>query len=546
MDLVEQAPLNANAGWEGVLDGPSRQHLETQYFPLYLPKQRWFAGKSRRIKTTRILDWSPFNSGRSAVVFVEVQFDDGEPDTYLIPLTMSYADTAAELKRTSPHAIVAAVLSAKGAGLLHDAAFDDSACQELLAFIEDQRELKARHGRIRGLRGKAFPVLRGSDGSPLSVRRGSAEQSNTSILFGDRFILKMLRRQERGINPDAEIGRYLTEKTQFAQVPPFAGLMEYEPSMDGERSTLAMLQGLVANEGDGWKWTLEELDRYFETRAPLPFPEDLRNGTEGPVELSERPVLQAARDHVGIYLDSATTLGHRTAEMHLALASAVDDPAFVPEPLTAEDLKVLLADLRQHASQVFDLLKERLPYLPDDAVELAATILSRRTQILENFEALSRKTFQIWRIRVHGDYHLGQVLKVKTDFVILDFEGEPARPLAERRAKQCALKDVAGMLRSFSYAAYSSLINFLVPHPGNITSLEPWAQLWVGCVAAEFLRAYRETAKGANFLPAEADDFRTLLDVFLVDKALYEVLYELNARPAWVRIPLLGIISLHL
>jgi maltose alpha-D-glucosyltransferase / alpha-amylase len=546
MDFVEQTPLNATAGWEGVLDGASLQRLETQYFPQYLPKQRWFAGKSRRIKTTRILDWSPFNSGRSAVVFVEVHFDDGEPDTYLIPLTMSYADAAAELQRTSPHAIVAAVLSGEGAGLLHDAAFDDSTCQELLAFIEDQRELKTRHGRIRGLRGKAFPALRGSDGAPLSVRRGSAEQSNTSILFGDRFILKMLRRQERGINPDAEIGRYFTEKAQFAQVAPFAGSMEYEPSMDGESSTLAMLQGLVANEGDGWKWTIEELDRYFETCAPLPFPEDLRNGKQGPVELSERPVLQAARDHVGIYLDSATALGRRTAEMHLALASAIDDPAFVPEPLTAEDLKILLAELRQHASRVFDVLKERLPYLPDDVVEVAAAVLSRRTQILEHFEALRQKTFQTWRIRVHGDYHLGQVLKVKTDFVILDFEGEPARPLAERRAKQCPLKDVAGMLRSFSYAAYSSLINFSTRHPEDITSLEPWAQLWVRCVAAEFLRAYRETAKGANFLPAAGDDFRTMLDVFLVDKALYEVLYELSARPAWVRIPLLGIVSLHL
>ena len=546
MDFVEQTPLNATAGWEGVLDGASRQRLETQHFPQYLPKQRWFAGKSRRIKTTRIQDWSPFNSGRSAVVFVEVQFDDGEPDTYLVPLTMSYADTAAELQRSSPPAIVAAVSSTEGSGLLHDAAFDDSTCQELLAFIEDQHEIKACHGRIRGLRGKAFPVLRGSDGAALAVRRGSAEQSNTSILFGDRFILKMLRRQERGINPDAEIGRYLTEKAQFAQVPAFAGLMEYEPSMGGERSTLAMLQGLVANEGDGWKWTLEELDRYFENCAPLPFPEDVGNETQRPAELSERPVLQAARDHVGVYLDSAATLGHRTAEMHLALASAVDDPAFVPEPLTAEDLKVLLADLRQHASRIFDLLKERLPYLPGDAVELATAVLGRRTQILEHFEALRRKTFQIWRIRVHGDYHLGQVLKVKTDFVILDFEGEPARPLAERRAKQCALKDVAGMLRSFSYAAYSSLIDFRARHPGDSTSLEPWAQLWIRCVAAEFLRAYRETAKGANFLPAEDDDFRTMLDVFLVDKALYEVLYELNARPAWVRIPLLGIISLHL
>jgi len=322
--------------------------------------------------------------------------------------------------------------------------------------------------------------------------------------------------------------------------------MEYRRSADGESSTLAMLQGFVANEGDGWKWTTEELDRYFETSAPLPFPEELRDGTEDPVELSERQPLLSARDHVGIYLDSASVLGRRTAELHLALASATDDPAFAPEPLTAGDLQTLLADLRQHAARVFDVLKGRLPYLPDEVVEIAAAVLSRRTPILEHFDDLRPETSPTWRMRIHGDYHLGQVLKVKTDFVIIDFEGEPARPLPDRRAKQNPLKDVAGMLRSFSYAAYSSLIKFSARHPTDIASLEPWAQLWVRCVAAEFLRAYRETARGAEFLPVDSAEFRRMLDVFLVDKALYEVLYELNARPAWVRIPLMGIISLQL
>jgi len=381
---------------------------------------------------------------------------------------------------------------------------------------------------------------------PLPVRRSSAEQTNTSILYGDRFILKMLRHQEPGLNPDAEIGRYLTENAKFDQVPPFAGSIEYEPRADDEPSTLATLQGLVANEGDGWKWTVEELDRYFENCAPLPFRDDLRAELQDPVEFSERPAFQLARDHVGIYLDSAITLGRRTAELHLALASAKDDRVFAPEPLTAGDLQVLLADLRQHASRVFDVLKERVPYLPDQVVEIAAAVLSRRTRILGHFEALTPEAFRAWRIRVHGDYHLGQVLRVKTDFVILDFEGEPARPLADRRAKQCPLKDVAGMLRSFSYAAYSSLINYTTRHSEDIASLEPWAQLWERCVSTEFLHAYRETAHGAEFLPADADDFRKLLDVFLVDKALYEVLYELNARPEWVRIPLMGIMSLPL
>jgi maltose alpha-D-glucosyltransferase/alpha-amylase len=544
MDFVEQAALNATGGWQSIFDGASCQRLESGSLPEYLPKQRWFAGKSRRIKSTRILEWAIFDSSHSALVLVEVQFDAGLSEVYLMPLAMTFTDAAHELQRTSPNAIVAPVVSDQGSGLLHDGVFDESICSELLSFIEKEGELEARRGRIRGVRGKSFRDILGTATIPLPVRRSSAEQSNTSILYGDRFILKMLRRQEPGLNPDAEIGRYLTENAKFDQVPPFAGSIDYEPGADDEPSTLAMLQGLVPNEGDGWKWTIEELDRYFETCAPLPFPDGLRAELQDP--LSEQPAFPLARDHVGIYLDSAITLGRRTAELHLALASATDDPAFAPEPLTAGDLQRLLADLRQHASRVFDVLKERLPYLPEEVVEIAAAVLSRRTRILDHFEALRPETFRTWRIRVHGDYHLGQVLRVKTDFVILDFEGEPARPLADRRAKQCPLKDVAGMLRSFSYAAYSSLINYTTRHCEDIASLEPWARLWERCVSTEFLRAYREIARGAEFLPVDADDFRKVLDVFLVDKALYEVLYELNARPAWVRIPLMGIMSLQL
>ena len=546
LDFVERVPLNATAGWESILKGAICQRLETVDLVSYLPKQRWFAGKSRRIKSTRILDWATLRSSHSVLMLLEVSFDTGRSDVYLLPLAMSFAEAAEELQRTSPNAVVASVISGEGSGLLHDAVFDDETCLELLSVIENGGQLEGRHGRIRGTPGASFRDILDTASTPLPVRRGSAEQSNTSILYGDRFILKVLRRQEPGLNPDAEIGQYLTDKAHFDRVPPFAGLIEYEPRADVGSSTMAMLQGLVTNEGDGWTWTTEELERYFETCAALPFPESLQDGLEDPVDLSEKPALQLARDHVGIYLDSAITLGCRTAELHLALAAATDDPAFAPEPLTAGDLQALLVDLQEHASSVLDALKERVPYLPDDVLEIAAAVLSRRTRILDSFKALRPETFRTWRTRVHGDYHLGQVLKVKTDFVILDFEGEPARPLSARRAKQCPLKDVAGMLRSFSYAAYSSLINYGARRAGDRSSLEPWAKLWERCVATEFLRAYRQTAHGAVFLPEDAEDFRKVLDIFLVDKALYEVHYELNARPDWVRIPLLGILSLHL
>jgi maltose alpha-D-glucosyltransferase/alpha-amylase len=232
--------------------------------------------------------------------------------------------------------------------------------------------------------------------------------------------------------------------------------------------------------------------------------------------------------------------------LHLALASPADDPAFSPEPLTADDLQRLLASLRQQASSVLDVLKDNMARLPDEVVEVAALVLSRRSQILDHFRRSGGDGLHAQHTRIHGDYHLGQVLRVKTDYVILDFEGEPARPLAERRAKQSPLKDVAGMLRSFSYAAYATLMNYTSRRPEDLARLEPWAQLWERSTSAEFLRAYRETVPGAEFLPSDSGDFRKLLDVYVLDKALYELLYELNNRPAWVRIPLKGILSLRL
>jgi maltose alpha-D-glucosyltransferase/alpha-amylase len=548
VDLAEQAPLDVSAGWSSILEGMGRKRLETVNLPEYLPQQRWFAGKARAIKSTRIINWAPIKEPHSAWALVEVQFEAGEPEVYQVPLALTFGAAATELRRVAPNAIIASVLSEKLDGLLHDGAQDDNVCLELLSLIENASELRTSDGPIiRGVPGKVFPEILGSAETPLAVRRSTAEQSNTSIVYGDRFILKLFRRLEPGVNPDAEIGRHLTENTTFDRIPPFAGSIELEPAAkDDEATILTMLQGLVANEGDGWKWTIEELDRYFETSAPLPFPENANVEPADPLALSEQAASQVARDHLGIYLDAAETLGRRTAELHLALAAPSDDPAFAPEPLTSQNFQTLLFDLHEHASRVLDVLRERMPFLPDEVIEIAATVLSRRRRILDYFGTLKSASFRSQRIRIHGDYHLGQVLRVKTDFVILDFEGEPARPLEHRRSKQCPLKDVAGMLRSFSYAAYASLNNYSARHSEDLSRLEPWAQLWERSAAAAFLRAYRETARGAEFLPADTSDFRKLLDLFLLDKALYEVRYELNARPAWVRIPLLGIMLLSL
>jgi maltose alpha-D-glucosyltransferase / alpha-amylase len=545
-DLEQHAPFDVGEGWKGLLEDVGRPRLESVILPEYLAKQRWFAGKSRHIKGTEIVGWVNLDSTNSALAFVKVQFDAGPSDTYQLPLAMSLGETVDESRRAVANARIAAVSAKNLGGVLYDGAFDDRACAALLSLIENASQLNARNGSVHGVRGKAYQEILGAANFPLQVRRGSAEQSNTSILFGDRFILKLFRRVEPGLNPDCELGQYLTEKTGFDGIPPFAGSIEYSPKGATETSTLAMLQGLVANEGDGWTWTTEELERYYEIQAPTAFPESLRVMLADSVDLSERPASQSARDHIGPYLDSASALGRRTALMHLALGTPTNDPAFMPEPLTAHDLQKQFDDFRQHAMGVFDLLKESVSRLPDDVIEVAASVLSRRGRILNYLSNVKFDGLQVQKIRIHGDYHLGQVLRAKTDFVILDFEGEPARSLAYRRSKQCPLKDVAGMLRSFSYAAHGTLLNYTSRHPGDATRLEPWAQLWERVVAAEFLRAYREAARDAKFLPANPGDFRKMLDVFLLNKALYEIFYELNSRPGWVRIPMLGLLSLSL
>ena len=331
---------------------------------------------------------------------------------------------------------------------------------------------------------------------------------------------------------------------RFQGMPPFAGVIEYMP-VDGERSALAMLQGFVPNQGDGWMLTLEELARYYENCATVAFPEGGSAAAGDVMDLAEQEPSQLARDHVGIALDSAARLGRRTAELHLALASPTADPAFTPETLAASDVQSLLAGLRKEASGVLDLLKESIAGLPDDLIDLAGLVLGLRRQILDSFR-LARAgdgTFG-QRIRIHGDYRLGKVLQVKTDYVIVDFEGEPARPIAARRVKLSPLKDVAGMIRSLGYAAYAGLIGYTARRPEDWESLEPWARLWERSTGAEFLRAYRSTAQGALFLPPADGSFRKLLAIHLLDKALNELSYELNNRPTWVRIPLMGILSL--
>ncbi|MGC2617553.1 MAG: maltose alpha-D-glucosyltransferase [Acidobacteriaceae bacterium] len=533
-DGAEQAFYVENeSDWQTVLAGEGVRKLET-LLPGYLQRQRWFGGKSRSIVRVAVTDSALFEENRSALVWIRVEYAEGDPDCWLLCLAMSFGEPGVTLRESNPNQVLATAGSSTRSGILHDGLLRPGAPAALLEILASGGELRTRQGSLRGVPGSVLPLLRGSQ--PLAARLGSAEQSNTSAIFGDRLIMKVFRRQQAGINPDVEIGQYLTEKARFHNIPPYGGSIEYRRGEE-EASTLALLQGLVPNEGDGWQWTLEELDRYYENTASV---------RSASVPLAERgSIPQEAREHAGFYLEAAATLGRRTAEMHLALASGKED-AFTPQTPTMSDWEAVREQLTAHATNAFDALKSNLSRLPDDTVESAALALSRRGALLGKFRGLCElKSAGQWT-RIHGDYHLGQVLRSKGDFVILDFEGEPARSLAERRGKYSPLKDVAGMLRSFSYAAFVALTRYTSRRPEDYQQLLSWAQLWETSVSGEFLRAYGEAVGDSPIIPAAHDDFRSLLDIYMLDKALYELVYELNNRPAWIRIPLHGILSLPL
>ena len=519
--------------WQTVISGEGVRKLEA-LLPAWLQRQRWFGAKSRKIRRVQVADSVLIDDNCTALLWVVVEYQEGDPDTWLTPLGITLGEDAERLRESAPHQILANAGSAMRSGVIHEGLLRPSAAVALLEILSRGEEVRTRNGSLRGLPGALLPGLRGVQ--PLTTRIIGAEQSNTSVIFGDRLIMKTFRRQQNGPNPDVEIGRFLSEQVQFHNIPPYGGAIEYQRDSAGP-ATLALLQGLVQNEGDGWQWTIDELDRYYERTASL------RLAPSRPVQRGAIP--PEAHEHAGISLEAAGTLGRRTGELHCALASG-EDAAFAPVTPTVGDLETMRDQLTAHAATAFDALKGSLSLLPDDTVEAAALVLSRRGALLNKLRRLTELPTAGQWTRIHGDYHLGQVLRSKGDFVLLDFEGEPARPLAERRAKQSPLKDVAGMLRSFSYAAFVGLTRYTSRRPEAYAQLESWARLWEHSVSGEFLRAYIEAIGRSPIVPPQGEAFDTLLDIYMLDKALYELLYELNNRPTWIRIPLHGIVSLPL
>ncbi len=542
-DGTGAAPLTITTrAWE-TLGGTLRSALETRYLPGYVRNSRWFREKARRLRKLTIED--SFSTGSKTpvawVLVTRLQFTDDYTATYLIPLGLAVQDDAVHLREEQPGAIIAEVNLGREEGVLYDGIYSAELRETLLRMLVSRRRVNGGKGALLVNRSR---LLRRAevfaDGSPSS-RVLRAEQSNSSVLYRDQFFFKLYRKLEPGTNPEVELLRHLTERQSFSGVPRYAGSIEYE-SAQGERSDLGLLIDFIPSSSDAWTYTQDAIERYFEKvllgdevagkeiRAPgAPLDVD-------PTQLPERFVEAAD----GFFLEMVELLGRRTGELHLALSNDFQDSAFRSEPFSRLYQRSLYQSLRSLTRRVQDTLRG-VRDLPPDADEDVQSFLALQDTLLKRFARITERRIEARKIRIHGDYHLGQVLFTGRDFMIIDLEGEPARPISERRLKFSALRDVAGMLRSFHYAIHSRYLETVELRPEDAGRLQPWIRPWYTWVAGIFLRSYLETMGTSTCIPSDRESLETLLDVYLLEKAVYEVGYEINNRPDWVQIPLEGI-----
>jgi maltose alpha-D-glucosyltransferase/alpha-amylase len=509
--------------WRIGMAEKTRVQFETDTLPRFIETQRWYAAKGTPIERARIADHVLWQEGKSSwvVALLDVAAG-GETTSYFMPLALAWEERDEERVRNLSTAALAKIRQQSSVGVMGDAFADEVFCRAVVAAMAKPREIATAQGKLEFSPTAAFRRLAGDDFGSLPAARPQGSSSNTIVVLGERLILKGYRRLRTGTSPELEMGMYLTDTANFANCAPLAGVLQYR-NKEGEPCLLAMLQAYVANQGDGWTWSLEYLQRHLEEHRTAP-------GTDAP----------PAHLHEA-YLALIRVLAVRTAELHRALATPTRDPAFEPQPLMRADLEAYKQRATEEAKSALGLLKTHLNELTPADREKANTILAAREEILKRIGTSIAAEPKGTKIRIHGDYHLGQVLRTRNDFILIDFEGEPGHSLEERRAKQSPLRDIAGMLRSFSYVEHSALRS--VAHDDvELAKLAPLARSWAAEVRLAFLAAYDAAASGASLYDALTPG-TGLLGLFELEKALYELRYEIGNRPAWAGIPLQGILE---
>jgi maltose alpha-D-glucosyltransferase / alpha-amylase len=509
--------------WRIGMAEKTRLQFETDTLPRYIETQRWYAAKGTPIERARITEQVLWQEGKVSWLVALIELDGAEPRAnYFLPLGLAWEEREDErVKNLSTNAVVK-IRQQANVGVMGDAFADELFCRAVVAAMAARREIAMSAGKLRFRPTAAFAEIAGSDFETLPVERPRGSSSNTIVNMRERLMLKGYRRVRVGMNPELEMGLYLTEVVHYANCAPLAGVLEYVAN-DGQTRLLAMLQAYVANQGDGWTYSLEYLRRHLEQYRTTPASDAI------PANAHEA------------YLTLMRVLALRTAELHRALARPTKDAAFSPQALDTADIDAYRQRALDEARGTLDLLAANVDSVPAADRERANAVLAQREQIMKRIEECTAATPPGKKIRIHGDYHLGQVLVTRNDFVIIDFEGEPGHSLEQRRAKHSPLRDVAGMMRSFSYVQQSALRS-VAHNEAEAARLAPLARSWEIEARTAFLSAYDSAARGAAAYES-LQPWQGLLGLFELEKALYELRYEIGNRPTWVGIPLQGILD---
>ncbi|MGI0091088.1 MAG: putative maltokinase, partial [Nitrososphaerales archaeon] len=490
------------------------------------------------------LEQNPDSSSNSSSYFfliLDIYYDEGLPESYFLPVCYSSAEIFEQLKEKSPSSIITRVKIDKNSpGVLFDAMFDERFRSKLLQLILLNRASRGEQGEIVGrtMVNHVSPNI--PEGELKSSVLGS-EQSNTSLVYQEKCVLKLIRRIEEGRNPELEIGEFLT-KRGFDGSPKVFGSISYR-TPGAEPSTVAVLEEYIRNEGNAWSLFSEEFRKFQEKmRAKKPAQEATPQITSAPSLTVQPQPTNSLEEMIGhAFVDNVSLLGKRTGQFHLALMTETEDPDFRPEPFGYLEQVAISQSMISYSKRVFERC-ERASGLPEETKKEIDDLVSRRGEISNRFLALRKTKLDCMRSRNHGDYHLGQVLFTGKDFTIIDFEGEPARSLSDRRLKKSPIRDVAGMLRSFQYVAYSAIMSdSTTGAKEDTTSSMEWASTWTKAVSDIFLKSYLQTVETSAIVPKDKDALAILLDAYLLEKSIYELGYELDNRPSWLTIPTRGI-----
>ncbi|HEY9045049.1 MAG TPA: maltose alpha-D-glucosyltransferase [Ohtaekwangia sp.] len=529
--------------WKELTHRKVLEHLSNNILPDYMMKMRWFGGKGRAIENMQVVQHAmvPLQENIAVILLIEVYYQSGLSEIYQLPVAFGKGAFAAKIKESCPQSILANLTLGEETGILYDAIYGLEFQQAIIQGMASHQTIDLKDSDVRF---SGNPVLENyvNTHETIKPRVLGGEQSNTSIIYDNKFFLKLFRKVDRVMNPDLEIISFLSNEAHFKYVPAFAGAMEWRYSNDS--IVLAMMQEMVENNGDAWTYMLDRLDDFNEKvlsqisiAPPLP---PLVGSITNPVSYEEVP--EGIREFIDVTLaERAVLLGIRTGEMHNALATGKNLAAFKPEEYSLHYQRSLFSGLQSLVRSTFQNQTRSLSHLAEEVQREAADVLSMKEDILHLFKNIYKKKIDVVKIRIHGDYHLGQVLFTGKDFIITDFEGEPARSYSERRLKRSPLRDVAGMIRSFHYAAYASLFLDNQIRKEDYEQLIPYIEQWYHYISGFFVKAYLDTVHGSAFIPKEKEDMEILMNTFLLEKAIYELNYELNNRPDWVIIPLRGI-----